>query len=136
MNKESVIWLAIRVFGVYLIVCGVIEAPGAVSCGLVARNHWSWHRMHEEQASRYTAETESRAGAADRAMCQMSGLISAHSMSEAITKLCGLVLFIGCGVYCVFRGGRLFSLVGMGNPLCETERERDASGNGLGSEPG
>ena len=50
MNREGVIWIAIRVFGVYLLVCGALEVPRLFSSSYGVYWSWSWYRMHMNQA--------------------------------------------------------------------------------------
>ena len=120
MNREGVIWIAIRVFGVYLLVCGALEVPRLFSSSYGVYWSWSWYRMHMNQASEYTPEAEE---AFDEVFVVLSW---SRTMSKVLTEFSGLVLFMGCGIYCVRRGRLVLAVLDMGNPLLETEDDSEA----------
>ena len=128
MTREDWIWVAIRIFGIYLLVLALVSIPDIVHSGMMA--HTFWHLKGSRDASTElsvsasdVAKEMSSSGksvapeqvapilsyfeALRRQQHEASSKLFSSFFSSLVSGLCKLVLFAACGIY-FLRGGRLF----------------------------
>jgi hypothetical protein len=104
VSKRDYIWVAIRIFGLYLLVHAVAAVPSIISSSLLLHSAWTspalspsdpFHGLHESLGKTAASQLENSVGQ--------------------------FVLFTVIGLYLVYGGGRLFRLI------CPPEDEKDGS---------
>lgn len=111
MNREDWIWVAIRVFGIYLLVLAVVALPGVLLFGTQAIfSRGLWH-------SSPTMTATSQASNTPDATMDMAALVAhANAMSRLVGSLGEVILFSLIGYYLVRRGNWLFKIISRRQP--------------------
>lgn len=132
MSKEDWIWVAIRIFGIYLVVLAIMAVPGVANSAFMVWNYRDLHLMHQSMrantvnpsdVAKRLAESgkEAPAGEVADKVSQFSKAedmvgdvyagIYTSSISALLSGLCRLFLFAGCGAYFLRSGRIIFRLV-------------------------
>ena len=126
MTKEDWIWIAIRIFGIYLIVLAIISIPGVINSGFMTISLWDIHRAQDSRFS----EMSMRSGNDGKSITGQdvsSGLEKLHDIKDIYTDLSSnmfesnlasfisniakFILFLSCGVYFLRSGMFVFKLI-------------------------
>ena len=99
MTKEDWIWVAIRIFGIYLIVLAVISLPALLGSSIMVHSWWG---------------LSADASEASDLMDTMASRLLTAQFSALLSALCRVIVFTGCGVYLVRSGKLIFRLVSAG----------------------
>jgi len=98
MNREDWIWVAVKVFGIYLLLLAVTGVPSLVSSTLYT---WAWQDT-AEQVETDPMSTQDDTG--DRGLGEILSKAAQRSLSSMIGQLVRLVLFTGLGIYLLKSG--------------------------------
>lgn len=113
MSKDDWIWVAIRIFGIYLLVLSVVTIPGVVHYAMMT--HTFWHlRQFEQSLSPSLGADQKVQGTAEfvQALSEMQRETLRGSISHLASGLTRLIVFSVCGVYLLRSGALIFRLVG------------------------
>ena len=113
MKREDYIWVAIRVFGIYLLVRAVMTVPMLISTGY---STWALHVV-------INAELETETSP----MYSFARRIALTQVSTLISSAIKTVLFVLAGVYLLKRGVLVFNLVSGKNPSRLSNHENGSS---------
>ena len=94
MSKRDYVWVAIRVFGLYLLVHAMIAVPSILSASVLLHSVWTSPSMDVNDPFRGVHES-----------------LIKTSMSQLASSVGQLVLFTVIGLYLVRGGGWLFRIV-------------------------
>jgi len=100
MTKEEWIWVAIRIFGIYLVVLAIMAVPGILSSSFMAYNWYGYSPTFGSNSSD-TAQIIDKMG---------SKLFNVQ-LSELVAGLCKVLLFGGLGIYFLRSGKFVFRLI-------------------------
>jgi hypothetical protein len=129
MSKEDWIWVALRIFGIYLIVLATISIPEIVNSGIMCRSLWHIHQVHDQRLDVSPSKMSEIIGKDGKSMTRkdisaisklseinvvyndLLGNVIESSFATLISNSVKFVLFLACGLY-LLRGGRfIFNLV-------------------------
>ena len=114
MRREDYIWVAIRVFGIYLLILGVTAIPPLVSSAFGAWMFRDWISLVAE-------------GSRPEPIADLKSQIFATQVTALILSAVKTVLFFSAGWYLLRRGGLVFSLVSKQDPLSPQSEPLDGS---------
>ena len=97
MNKEDWIWVAIKIFGIYLIVLSIINLPDVIT------NWWTVSPFGKVESKYYLSSGEECQFMADR--------LRTIGISNLIASIGKVVLFSAVGIYFVKSGKILFRII-------------------------
>jgi len=92
MKKQDWIWVAIRIFGIYLLVLAIVALPKVLGSSMIL---WMW--------SRGIFEIEMLNGA--------QSLIINTALKDLEVSVLTVFLFTGIGIYMIRGGGWLFRMI-------------------------
>ena len=101
MSKKDWIWVAIRIFGIYLLVMAVVALPGLVKSGWV-----SYHYREFMKAARAAADETEHSGFTDLSL----KLLEAN-LAQVIGGAARVIVFTIVGIYLLASGRLLFRLI-------------------------
>ena len=106
MSKEDWLWVAIRVFGIYLLVLAVTNVPSVFSAALRA---YGASQLPTFRSARDSADAPFAELAASFAQTKRATLSGA--LAELVSSVLSVLLFGVLGIYLVRNGRLLFRLV-------------------------
>ena len=104
MDKKDWIWVAIRIFGIYLLVLAITGLPGLVSSA------YSTY-VFRDMAKMYDSMTQDDNSDAMNALNNMFGKMYATSVSSFAGSVVRVVLFSIIGIYLLRSGKLIFKLI-------------------------
>jgi len=114
MKREDYIWIAIRVFGIYLLVLAVVALPSVLSS---AYSTWvMWGAFDVEVVTPDSA-----------VLTKLASKLSGAALVKLISATGEVVLFSLAGWYLVRRGTLVFNLINTVDPLSERKARNEAT---------
>ncbi len=106
MDKKDWIWVAIRIFGIYLVVMGIVGVPKMIGSGIIASFLYDDYQYYEDASSDVdTSDTF------EKGVAELHKSTFERALSDLILGLTRVILFLGCGIYFLRGGKRIFKLV-------------------------
>ncbi len=132
MTKDEWVWVAVRIFGIYLLVLAVTALPGLVSSGFGC---WVYRDIQTHAFSGLRVP-DAKTEALDTAVELLAKSMQAH-VGLFLARLVRVVLFSLVGVYLLKKGGLVFRLVnpavpGGGRGEAASSSEPETAGDSAG----
>jgi len=106
MNRNDWIWVAIRVFGIYLLVLAVVAIPDVVT---------SWYQVSMFREFQQTLPSQATPESSDVLLSMMRATMKAAG-STYLSSVVRLVLFSIFGFYLMWKGNLLFRIISRQSP--------------------
>jgi hypothetical protein len=124
MTREDYIWVAMRIFGIYLLVLAVTNLPGFITGLYFVSTIWN-------------NVDPLRGGVGMESAVMLNQVLVKTFANRSINSILKTLIFSVAGWYMLCRGGFLFSLVNGHNPLSDTSAEApEETGERADSGPG
>lgn len=124
MTREDYIWVAMRIFGIYLLVLAVTNLPGFITGLYFVSTIWN-------------NVDPLRDGVGMESAVMLNQVVVKTFANRSINSILKALTFSVAGWYMLCRGGFLFSLVNGQNPLSDTSAEPpDETGDREDYDPG
>jgi hypothetical protein len=126
MTKEDWIWIAIRIFGIYLIVLAIISIPGIINSGFMTISLWDIHQAQDKRFGEMSmlvgndgksstgqdiVWTSEKLKDIKDIYTDMSFSMFESNLASFVSNIVEFILFLFCGVYFLRSGKLVFKLI-------------------------
>ncbi len=119
MTRNDWIWVAIRIFGIYLIVLAIVEIPNVISSGVMTYHYWGLRGMEPVSLPDSSAIISDL----DRMSTRVFANMAVTQGTALVHSIVRIILFGMIGCYFVTNGKLLFQLVGRPNGITSESDE-------------